>query len=75
LVFFIFWKPAAVTGAGGTAAAVWFEGLLLFSQEILALIFLPILSGLIYMLDIFIFKSCTPRREDRNDIGDKGASK
>ena len=69
------WKPAAVTGAGGTAIAVWFEDILLFSQEILALVFLPIIVGVIYLLDIFIFKSRMPCREDLNDINDKGASK
>jgi hypothetical protein len=69
------WKPAAVTGAGGTAAAVWFEEILLFGQEILALIFLPIIAGVIYLLDISIFKSRMPRREDMKTINDKGADK
>jgi hypothetical protein len=69
------WKPAAVTGAGGTAIAVWFEEILLFSQEILALVFLPIIAGVIYLLNIFIFKSRIPCREDLNNINDKGASK
>ena len=69
------WKPAAVTGAGGTAVAVWFEEILLFGQEILALIFLPIIAGVIYLLDIFIFKSRMPRREDLNDINTKGVNK
>jgi hypothetical protein len=58
------WKPAAVTGAGGTAIAIWFEELLAFGTEILALIFLPILAGIIFVLDILIFKSRLPRRED-----------
>ena len=69
------WKPAAVTGAGGTAVVIWFEELLVFSQEILALMFLPVIAGAIYLLDIFIFKSRTPRREDMNNIRDKGARK
>jgi hypothetical protein len=69
------WKPAAVTGAGGTAVGIWFEELLLLSQEILALIFLPILAGVIYLLDNFIFKSRMPCREDMKDITDKGASR
>ena len=58
------WKPAAVTGAGGTAVAVWFEEILLFGQQILALIFLPIIAGAIYLLDILIFKSRMPKRKD-----------
>ncbi|MCG2785280.1 MAG: hypothetical protein L6461_09265 [Anaerolineae bacterium] len=58
-----FWKPASITGAGGTAAFVWFEELLLFSAEILALILLPIMAGLIYLLNILAFKSTRPRKE------------
>jgi len=69
------WKPVAVTGAGGTAVAIWFEEILLFGEEILALIFLPIIAGLICLLDIFIFRSRMPRREDTNHLNDKGADK
>lgn len=36
-----FWKPAVVTGAGGTALAIWFEEIAIFAQDILALIFRP----------------------------------
>lgn len=59
-----FWKPVAATGAGGTAVVIWFEEMMLFVQDILALIFLPILAGIIYLLNIFAFKSRMPRRED-----------
>ena len=59
-----FWKPIAATGAGGTAIVIWFEEMLLFIQDILALIFLPILAGIIYLLNIFAFRSRMPRRED-----------
>lgn len=59
-----FWKPVAATGTGGTAVVLWFEEMMLFVQDILALIFLPILAGIIYLLDIFMFKSRMPRRED-----------
>ena len=69
------WKPAAVTGAGGTAVAIWFEELIAFGIEILALIFLPILAGVIYLLDLFIFKSRMPRREDLDTPINKGAKK
>jgi hypothetical protein len=69
------WKPAAVTGAGGTVIAIWFEEFMLFAEEILALIFLPILAGVIYLLDIFIFKSRMPKREDLENPIDKGAKK
>jgi 4-amino-4-deoxy-L-arabinose transferase-like glycosyltransferase len=71
-IFQRLWKPAAVTGAGGTAIAIWFDEIALFADEILALIFLPILAGVIYLLDIFIFKSRLPRREDLDTHNDKG---
>ena len=68
------WKPAAVTGAGSTAVAVWFEEILVFGQEILALIFLPLLAGVIYLLDIFLFNSRMPKREDLKNTNDQGAT-
>jgi len=57
------WKPVAITGTGGAALALWLEEILLFGAEILALIFLPIMAGLIYLLDILMFKSQTPKKE------------
>ena len=69
--FHRYWKPAAITGAGGTAAAVWFDEILMFGEEILALIFLPLLAGGIYLFDIFVFKSRLPRREDIDNLNNK----
>ncbi len=69
------WKPAAVAGAGGTALAVWFDEILLFGEEILGLIFLPMIAGAIYLLDILIFKSRMPKREDLTHPVDRGANK
>jgi hypothetical protein len=60
------WKPAAITGAGGAAVVVWFDEVVMFGEEILALIFLPLLAGVIYLFDNFVFKSHLPRREDMN---------
>lgn len=74
-VFRRLWKPAAVTGAGGTAVAVWLDEIVLFGEEILALIFLPILAGLIYLINIFIFKSHMPQQEDMKNSNDRGAKK
>jgi hypothetical protein len=65
-IFRRFWKPAAITGAGGTAVAIWFDEMMLYAEEILALIFVPILAGVIYLFDILVFKSRTPKRDDLN---------
>jgi hypothetical protein len=74
-IFRRLWKPAVVTGTGGTAVAIWFEELVAFGAEILALIFLPIMAGAIYLLDIFMFKSRTPKREDLTNVTDRGTKK
>ena len=69
------WKPATATGAGGTAIAIWFEEIIAFGTETLALIFLPLMAGCIYLLDIFIFKSRTPKREDFENLPNQGVQK
>lgn len=63
-IFRRFWKPAAITGAGGTAGAIWFEEILLYAEEVLALVFLPILAGVIFLYNTIVFKSRLPRRDD-----------
>lgn len=63
-IFRRLWKPAVIGSAGGTTLALWLDEILIFSQEILALIFLPLLAGVIYLLDILMFKSQMPHRED-----------
>ena len=63
-----YWKPAAIIGAGGTALTVWFDEILMFGEEIMALIFLPLLAGVIYLFDTFVFKSRVPRSEDMNNL-------
>jgi hypothetical protein len=65
------WKPAVATGAAGTAAAIWYEEMILYAEEILALIFLPILASVIYLFNIFAFKSHQPSRKDIQPSGEK----
>ena len=61
-----YWKPALATGAGGTSLIVWFEEIIALGVEFIGVIFLLILAGPIYLLNHFVFKSATPRPEDRN---------
>jgi hypothetical protein len=56
------WKPAAITGAGGTPLVIDFIGVIL----------LAILGGLICLFDNFVFKSRRSRREDFQDTINKG---
>ena len=72
-IFRRLWKPTVVTGAWGTAITVWFEEIMLYAEEILSLIFLSIMAGVIYLLNIFIFNSRMPRREDYQNSKDTGA--
>ena len=70
-----FWRPIAITGAGGIAVAAWFDELLMYAEEMLGLVLLPILAGVIYLLDIFFFKSRMPNRDDLEKPVDQGAKK
>ena len=58
------WKPAAVVGAGSTVAAFWVEDILLYAEIFMALMLLPIMAVVIYLFNIFIFKSRMPKGED-----------
>ncbi len=57
-------RLAAALCVGGTAAVLWLEEIMLYAEEILALIFLPIAAGILYLFDILAFKAHTPTRED-----------
>jgi hypothetical protein len=70
-----FWKPAVVTGVGGTSLVIWFEEITAFAADFIGVIFLTILGGLICLFDNFIFKSRAPRREDLKDETNKGVKK
>ncbi len=56
------WKPALATGAGGAAISVWWDEILAVGDEILGLILLPVLAGVLFLMDIFFFKSRMPDR-------------
>ena len=65
------WIPAAVTGAGGGAVAVWSDEILMLAEEIVGLILLSIMAGCIYLLDIRMFRSRMPRQEDMGKTEDQ----
>lgn len=64
IVFRRFWKPVAAIGAGGTAGVVWLEEMMLYAEEILGLILLPIIAGMFYLFNILAFNSRLPKRDD-----------
>ncbi|MCQ3938414.1 MAG: hypothetical protein DPW18_15400 [Chloroflexi bacterium] len=61
-----YWKPALATGAGGTSLILWFEEIILFGLDLLAVLALLLLAGPIYLFNYFVFKSAMPRMEDKN---------
>jgi hypothetical protein len=61
-----YWRPALVTGAGGTSLIIWFEEILLLGLDILAVLALLLLAGPIYLFNHFVFKSVTPALKDKN---------
>ena len=60
-----YWKPALVTGAGGTSLILWFEEIILIGLDILAVIAMILLAGPIYLFNFFLFRSAMPRPEDK----------
>ena len=58
------WKPAIATGTGGTAIVIWLEEIIFFATEFIGVIFLPILAGIIFLFNIFLFKSCELKGDD-----------
>ena len=70
-IFKRLWKPATVTGAGGTAIAIWFEEIIAFATDFIGVILLTVLGGLICLFNNLIFKSRIPQREDLQDTMNK----
>jgi hypothetical protein len=68
-----FWKPAAVTGVGGTTLVLWFEEIMAVTADFIGVILIAILGGLICLFDNIIFKSRTPCPKDLQDTSNKGA--
>ena len=69
------WKPAAITGAGGTTLVIWLEEIIAFAADLIGVMLLAFLGGLICLFDNFVFKSRTPRREDFQNTTNKGVKK
>jgi hypothetical protein len=60
-----YWKPALVTGAGGTSIVIWFEEILFIGLDILAVLALLLLASPIYLFNYFVFKLATPTLKDK----------
>jgi hypothetical protein len=62
------WKrwipPAATVSTVGTSLAIWFEEVVTFATEFIGVLILPVLAGGIYLFNICLFKSATPKADD-----------
>lgn len=64
-----YWKPVLATGAGGTSLILWFEEILVFALDFLAVLSLILLAGPIYLFNHFVFNSAAPKMKDKNMRG------
>ena len=60
------WKPALATGAGGASAIIWFEEIILFWLDILAVLGVVLVAIPILLFDLLMFKRAIPKPEDKN---------
>jgi len=65
------WKPAIATSTGGTALVIWFEEVIAFATEFIGVIFIPILASVIYLFNIFLFKSCELKSDDIKKVRER----
>ena len=59
------WKPAATITAGGAALVTWFEEIIATAVEFIGVIFMFIVAGVIYLFNVYVFKSAAPKADDR----------
>jgi hypothetical protein len=59
------WIPlATATGFCGTALVIWFEEMIAFATEFIGVIFLHILTAIIYLFNVYVFKSAELKTDD-----------
>jgi len=59
-----FWKPAAAITAGGAALVTWFEEIIATAVEFIGVIIMFIMAGVIYLFNIYVFKSAASKADD-----------
>jgi hypothetical protein len=50
--------------AGGAAFITWFEEIIATVVEFIGVIFIFIMTGVIYLFNVYVFKSAAPRADD-----------
>lgn len=62
------WKPVVATGIGGTALVISFEEILDFVAKFIRVIFITILTAIINIFNIIVFKSFEINVDDLKKI-------
>lgn len=62
-------QAAADMGFNGNAWLLWLEDILTFTTEFLGIFILPVFAGIIYILNILLFKSFEISRDDLKNKG------
>ena len=73
-IFQRLWEPASVISMDGVTTTVWRKDVMMYIEEILALLFLFIMAGVIYLFDIYVFNSRAIKyenKENQKSLGDK----
>ncbi len=58
------WKPAAAITAGGAALITWFEEIIATAVEFIGVIFIFIMTWVIYLFNVYVFKSTAPTADN-----------
>jgi hypothetical protein len=61
-----FWKPAAAITTGGTVLITWFEEIIATAAEFIGVISIFVMTGIIYLFNVYVFKSAAPKADDLN---------
>ena len=59
-----FWKPASAITASGAALITWFEEIIATAAEFIGVIFIFIMAGVIYLFNVYVFKSAAPKADN-----------
>jgi uncharacterized membrane protein YhaH (DUF805 family) len=62
-------QPAADMSFNGITCLLWFEDILTLITDFLSVLILPLLAGIIFILNIFLFKSFEIRKDGLKNKG------
>jgi hypothetical protein len=58
------WKPPAAITASAKALVTWFEETIATAAEIIKVVFMFIMTGVIYLFNVYVFRFAAPEADD-----------